>query len=135
VCSALGAGADDQESSVGMGGQLPGGEKGERRRAPGGESAAVQDPEPTARRGLDHYHLALYGRKITLRVARMHRDELGDGELLIGGWHGQQDAALRQGERHPGRGLERARGALERHFSDGLGQVHVRQACSRLLCA
>jgi hypothetical protein len=118
-----------------MGGQLPGGEKGERRRAPGGEDAAVQDPEPAARRGLHHDHLALYGRKITLRVARVHRDELGDGDLPIGGGHGQQDAALRQGERHPGRGSGLAGGALERHLSDGLGQIDVRQACSGLLCA
>src|SRR3712207_8312785 len=52
--------------------------KGERGRAPSGDDAAVQDPEPTARRGFHHDHLALDGRQGPFSVPLMHRDELGE---------------------------------------------------------
>jgi hypothetical protein len=46
--------------------------------------------------------------------------------LSLGG-HGRQDTTLRQGQRHPGWGLDPAGGAFERHPPDGLGQIHVGQ--------
>ena len=82
VGAALGAGAYDQERTVGSEGELAGGEQRERGGAPGRDDAAVQYPQPPPRPGLHHHDLALYCRQAAARVLRVDRNQLGHSDFL-----------------------------------------------------
>jgi hypothetical protein len=79
---------------LGTRGQFAGGEHGEGCGAPRGDDAAFEEAEPLARCRVHHDDLALYDRQATSRVLGVDRDQLGDGELQVRGWHDKQDTAF-----------------------------------------
>jgi hypothetical protein len=126
VGASLRARADDEQGTVGVWGELAGGEHGERGRASRGNHAAFEEAQTLPRRRVHHHDLALYGRQITTRVLRVDRHQLGDGDLLISGGHDQQDAALLKGQGEAGRSLQIVRTHGERDLANGFGKGGIR---------